>query len=121
MDTKVSNFAECTREYWVGWILARYQWERNIRFARLAELGLDAEKVYGMYVLHEADPWKFIDAADAIRIERENLEENRLRRIRAYANLTQKVLSEKSGVSLRMIQLYEQGQNDLSKAQGCRW
>lgn len=40
-----------------------------------------------------------------------------LRRLRRYAGLTQKRLSEETGVSLRMIQLYEQGQNDLSKAQ----
>lgn len=40
-----------------------------------------------------------------------------LRRLRLYHNLTQKQLSERSGVSLRMIQLYEQGQNDITKAQ----
>ena len=38
-------------------------------------------------------------------------------RLRAYSGLTQRELSEESGVTLRMIQLYEQGQNDLSRAQ----
>lgn len=32
--------------------------------------------------------------------------------------MTQKQLSEESGVSLRMIQLYEQRQNDINKTAG---
>ena len=34
------------------------------------------------------------------------------------SNLTQLELSEKSGVSPRMIQYYEQGVKDINKAQG---
>lgn len=38
--------------------------------------------------------------------------------MRQKRNMTQKQLSEESGVSLRMIQLYEQRQNDIIKAAG---
>lgn len=38
--------------------------------------------------------------------------------MRQKRNMTQKQLSEESGVSLRMIQLYEQRQNDINKAAG---
>lgn len=39
-----------------------------------------------------------------------------LARIRANRGMTQQELATASGVSLRMIQLYEQRRNDLSKA-----
>ena len=42
-----------------------------------------------------------------------NLKEYRLK-----SNLTQLELSERSGVSHRMIQYYEQGVKDINKAQG---
>ena len=42
-----------------------------------------------------------------------NLKEYRLKK-----NMTQLELAERSGVSQRMIQNYEQGTNDINKAQG---
>ena len=117
VETRSDRGISTGREYWTGWILARYQWEKNLSFRRLKELGIDAVTVSDMYIYHEADERKFIDRADEIIRNSLSSEENRLRRLRTYAHLTQKMLSEKSGVSLRMIQLYEQGQNDLSKAQ----
>ena len=42
---------------------------------------------------------------------------SRLHEIRKARGFTQQQLSEASGVTLRMIQLYEQKQNDISKAQ----
>lgn len=108
---------EKTPEYWAGWAIAQYQRERNIRFEDMINYSLSASKVIDMYILHEADVTKFISSCDTI-ISREKLEnEPMLKRLRKYHSLTQKELSEKSGVSLRMVQLYEQGQNDLSKAQ----
>ena len=40
-----------------------------------------------------------------------------LARLRKARGLSQKELAEASGVALRMIQLYEQRQNDINKAQ----
>lgn len=40
-----------------------------------------------------------------------------LKKLREAAGLTQNALAEASGVSLRMIQLYEQGQRDIMKAE----
>lgn len=40
-----------------------------------------------------------------------------LRKLRTYAGLSQRELSEMSGVALRQIQLFEQGERDISKAQ----
>ncbi len=41
-----------------------------------------------------------------------------LKRIREEKNITQAKLAETSGVSLRMIQYYEQGYKDINKVQG---
>lgn len=104
-------------EYWVGWVLAQYQWSRNVSFRYLINHGLTASKVASRYILHEADISKFFEFADSVIEEAKTDEEPALKRLRKYYELTQKQLSEKSGVSLRMIQLYEQKQADISKAQ----
>lgn len=106
-----------TPEYWAGWALAYYQWYRNVDFEKLYDFGITASRVISMYILHEADITKFYDVCDNIIESSKASNESMLRRLRKYHNMTQKQLSEKSGVSLRMIQLYEQGQNDISKAQ----
>lgn len=104
-------------EYWGGWALAYYQWYRNETFQNISNRGLNLSKTVSMYILHEADITKFVETADQIIEFHKHKDLSRLKRLRKYYGLTQKALSEASGVTLRMIQLYEQGQNDLSKAQ----
>lgn len=103
-----------SKEYWAGWAIARYQWDKGCQFKYLIAKGISASKVIEAYILHEADFTKFIIWCDSIY--NKEFGKSALKRFRRYAELTQKQLSEKSGVSLRMIQLYEQGQNDISKA-----
>lgn len=43
---------------------------------------------------------------------------SKLKEARERAELTQKELSERSGVNLRTVQNYEQGYKDINKAQG---
>lgn len=102
-------------EYWAGWILAYYQWYRNLRFAVIAEGGLPPSAIIERYVLHEADITKFVDVADKV-LDAQLQRPTPLARIRADRGMTQQELALASGVSLRMIQLYEQRRNDLSKA-----
>lgn len=42
---------------------------------------------------------------------------NNLKRIREWSGMTQKRLSEVSGVNLRMIQYYEQGAKEINAAE----
>ena len=70
-----------------------------------------------MYVLHEADESKFVEAANEIIARNRENRKTKLFEIRKARGFTQQQLSKASGVSLRMIQLYEQKQNDISKAQ----
>lgn len=112
-DTTMS--IDRSKEYWTGWALAQYQWEKNISFTVLLDGKISASKVRDLYILHEADFSKFVETVDVL-LQREH-KQSSLKRIRKYYGLTQSELSKKSGVSLRMIQLYEQGQNDISHAQ----
>lgn len=105
------------REYWAGWILAYYQWKTGRRFEDIVKDGLTLSTVFSMYILHEADESKFVDAANEIIARNKEKRKSRLSEIRKARGFTQQQLSEASGVTLRMIQLYEQKQNDISKAQ----
>lgn len=105
------------REYWAGWILAYYQWEKGLRFEDIVRGGLALSTVMSLYILHEADITKFVETADEIILRNKSKSSSRLSEIRKARGFTQQKLSDVSGVSLRMIQLYEQKQNDISKAQ----
>ena len=66
------------------------------------------------YTLHEADISKFVDIADERM--KELYPETNLKRIRMAYGCTQAELAKKSGVSLRSIQMYEQRNKDINKA-----
>lgn len=105
------------REYWAGWILAFYQWYTNKRFEDIVKDGLALSTVFSMYILHEADESKFVESANKIIARNKEGRKSKLHNIRKARGFTQQELSNASGVSLRMIQLYEQKQNDIGKAQ----
>lgn len=114
-ERAIKDFA--SREYWAGWILAYYQWYSSLKFSDMTENGLSLSEVLSLYILHEADQSKFVDTANEI-ISRHKLEKpSNLTTIRKARGFTQGQLAKQSGVALRMIQLYEQRQNDINKAQ----
>ncbi len=101
-------------EYWCGWILAYYQWHSGKNFAPICrqikfQMLMD---VYG--VLHEADPSKAVDVFDQIMAQKE---ENDLAYYRKMKGLSQSQLAKASGVSVRSIQLFEQGKSNINNAQ----
>ena len=111
---KPSFHPQKTPEYWSGWALAYYEWSQNVSFERIHSL-IKMPEILDMYQpYHEADILKFVEELD-LRIRTRD-DESRLARLRSYANLTQKALAEKSGVSVRMIEQYEQGKKSLNKA-----
>ena len=105
------------REYWSGWILAYYQWLTGKRFEDIVRGGLPLSTIFSMFILHEADESKFVEQANDILNRNKQNQKSKLHKIRKARGFTQQQLSEASGVTLRMIQLYEQGQNDIEKAQ----
>ena len=106
-----------SKEYWAGWILAYYQWISGHRFEDIINNGLSLSKIISMYILHEADTSKFVSIADEIFSKYQKERIAPLQNIRKSRGFTQQQLSDATGVSLRMIQLYEQKQNDIRKAQ----
>lgn len=94
-----------------------YQWITGKRFEDIVKGGLTLSKVFSMYILHEADESKFVEAANDILKRNQQIERTKLYHIRKARGFTQQQLSDASGVPLRMIQLYEQRQNDINRAQ----
>ena len=103
-----------SREYWIGWAVAYYQWYSGRKFGDIFKV-LSFEDLQNMYyTLHEADITKFADIVDA-RIK-EFFPDTNLKRIRTAYGCTQAELARRSGVSLRSIQMYEQRNKDINKA-----
>lgn len=101
--------------YWAGWALAYYQWRSGMSYKAIRNCGIRLTEVLDLYILHEAPDEKFYEVmAEKMKVTHKG---EFMKRLRAYHHLTQKELSDATGVSLRMVQLYEQGQNDLEKAQ----
>lgn len=103
-----------SREYWIGWAVAYYQWYSDRKFSEIFKTVTfeDLQNMY--YTLHEADISKFVDIIDE-KIKAVFSETN-LKRIRLAYGCTQAELANKSGVSLRSIQMYEQRNKDINKA-----
>lgn len=112
------ELGERTPEFWTGWALAYLQWSTGYSFERIRHSGLDVGTVMSMYPeYHEADLSKFVDTAVRIMTAAEATSVTPLKRQRKLSGLTQLQLAESSGVSLRMIQAYEQRYQDISKAE----
>lgn len=116
-----SSFVEATQpmdkspEYWTGLALADFQWYSAYRFKDIFEK-VKMSEIVDMYSLyHEMDIHQFYDAM----YEKMNSvqSETRLKKIREASGLSQVRLAEESGISLRSIQMYEQRNNDIDKAQ----
>ena len=101
-------------EYWIGWAVAYYQWYSNRKYRDIFKVIAyeDLQKMY--YTLHEADITKFVDIVDSKM--KEYFSETNLKRIRTAYGYTQAELAERSGVSLRSIQMYEQRNKNINKA-----
>ena len=113
-NTKPSYAMNKSPEYWAGWALAYYQWHSNQSFNRIDET-VPIKEIVNMYSpLHEADILKYVEIMDNKMSKSSAV--SRLARLRSYAGLTQRMLADRSGVSIRMIEQYEQGRKDLSKA-----
>lgn len=102
-------------EYWVGWAIGYYQWHSNKSFAKITK-AVPIEELIAMYpTLHEADISKFVTIMDE-RLTGYYIDTN-LKTMRMISGYSQSQLATESEVSLRQIQLFEQRQRDINKAQ----
>ena len=102
-------------EYWLGWALAYYQWEKNIPFIFIAK-SVDIETILLMYKkYHEMDVTHFCNEMD--RLMRLRKKEANLKRMRMSRGFSQKELAEITSIPIRTIQQYEQKQKNINNAQ----
>lgn len=101
-------------EYWAGWALAYYQWATFLSFSEIVR-AVPIKEILSLYSpYHEMDIRQFCDKMN--ELYKAAVPDTNLKTIRSRAGLTQKELSEQSGVPLRTIQQYEQRQKDINKA-----
>ena len=104
-----------SEEYWTGWALAYYQWFTAMRFADIIK-AVPLEEISALYTpYHEMDIRHFVDKMNELCLSQRA--ETNLKRLRRQAGLSQRGLAEKSGISLRTIQQYEQQKKNINKAQ----
>ena len=102
-------------QYWCGWVACYYQWLSSMKYADIFKV-VSYEDLLGFYpTLHEASVEKIASVIDD-KVRAVHLETN-LKRIRTAYGYSQRELAEMSGVSLRSIQMYEQRNKDINKAQ----
>lgn len=109
----LENF-ERSKEYWIGWAVSYYQWYSGRRYSDIFRVFSfeDLQKLY--YTLHEADITKFVDIMNSQM--KEHFHETNLKHLRTAYGITQAELAQRSGISLRSIQMYEQRNKNINKA-----
>lgn len=101
-----------TPEYWCGHVLAYYQWYTGLKFEQIGRRLMPSQILRMYHPLHEASLDKFVDVANGIVFGGET----NLARLRKCANISQRELSLRSGVSEHSIQLYEQRKRNINVA-----
>ena len=108
------NHYSRSKQYWIGYSIAYYQWYSNRKFSQIFEV-ITYKQLEHMYSsLHEADISKFVDIIDS-KIQ-EYYPDTNLKRIRSNYGISQSELAKRSNVGLRSIQMYEQKNKDINKA-----
>lgn len=102
-------------QYWCGWAVCYYKWWSSRRYANIFR-AVSYEDMLGLYsALHESSVENIASVID--EKVRAFYPETNLKRIRTAYGCSQRKLAEMSGVSLRSIQMYEQRNKEINKAQ----
>ncbi len=101
-------------EYWVGWMMAYYQWYSATSLLKLQQ-EIPIDQIYLMYdKYHEMDVMHFVEDVNQIRSEARVV--TYLQELRKSRGLSQSQLASLCDIPLRTLQHYEQGTKSLSKA-----
>lgn len=103
-------------EYWTGWTLAYLSWYLDLDFGTIQARGLTVQSLRDRYpVLHEADLSKSVQFA--MKRLGETSGGDLLKLARKNARLTQRQLSDITGIPLTVIRSYEQDKRSLKSAE----
>ncbi len=102
-------------EYWAGAMLCEYQWKTGRRFIDILSKKkfTDIIAMYPIYNSLTVD--QFCECLEKEFAELPYV--SKLKMIREARGISQSELARESGVNIRNIQMYEQGNNDIDKAQ----
>lgn len=120
--TSYSPSFEKSPQYWAGYSLAGYQWKCCRSFKEIFAV-IPFSDIIEMYsVYHEMNMQAFDEEMErrivTFRVDNESqTSDNVLKRLRAYAGMSQSQLAKASSVKLRSIQMYEQGIYNLRQAE----
>ncbi|MBE5959465.1 MAG: XRE family transcriptional regulator [Lachnospiraceae bacterium] len=100
--------------YWIGWMIAYYQWYSCRTFSEIIEVISfeNFKRLHDEY--RDYDNKQIIEIIDAVM--NQGTKETNLSIIRKKSGLSQRELSNLSGVNIRSIQQYEQRAKDINKA-----
>jgi DNA-binding transcriptional regulator YiaG len=102
-------------EYWYGYILAYAQWKLSCRFSDILE-NVPFERLEKLYpALHTASEDRVVLEIEVMMKPRD-LQVSRLQEYRKLFGMSQKELSDLSGVNVRTLQQYEIRDKDINKA-----
>lgn len=102
-------------QYWIGWAVCYYQWLSSRKYVDIFKAVLYKDMLGIYQILHEESIEKVASVLD--EKVRAAYPATNLKRIRTVYGCSQRELAEMSGVSLRSIQMYEQRNKDINKAQ----
>ena len=112
LSVKDEMYLDKSPEYWAGWALAYYQGYTCRTFIKIHK-AVSLKRIVSMYdIYHEMDIIHFIDTINELWDN--YYKETNHKRLRKLAGLSQRELSELSGVPLRQIQLFEQRQRNIN-------
>ncbi len=104
-----------SKEYWLGWALAYYQWHTSLSFAEIIKY-VPIKKILKLYSpYHEMDIRHFVDQMNELYVGAKKETNLKIRRKRL--GISQSKLAELTGIPVRTIQQYEQRQKNINKAQ----
>lgn len=141
IDAERTSFRYTTgrsKEYWTGWALAQYQWERSVTFTSIAgavnlndiidimngyresEIRKLSEGLDWMETLTVPDHMSANNYNDfSVKLDEKLSQSDKataLKRMRLKCGFSQRRLADVSGIPVRTLQQYEQRQKDIRKA-----
>jgi DNA-binding XRE family transcriptional regulator len=104
-----------SKEYWTGWAIAYFQWQTGLSFQDITNQ-VSIDEICSLYSpYHEMDIRQFCDKMCELYKSRKR--ETNLKKFRIAVGYSQSELAKETGIPLRTIQQYEQGQKNINKAQ----
>ena len=100
--------------YWCGYMAAYYQWRRNLPFGEIFHAVPYATWLVMYPALHTASEEKLAEVLDGELLRLRT--RTRLQEYRRHLKMSQKELAEASGVNLRTLQQYENGDKEIGRA-----